>query len=233
MYSRTLTEVRSNTVAKDLVLTVLFAAATAFGAQIAVRLPFSPVPLTLQVLMVIASGLALGARRGLASQVCYLTAGVLGLPVFAGGTGGPAVLVGPTGGYLMAFPVAAFAAGWLSERLQGAGGVAGQGAGGVAGQGAGGVAGQGAGGVAGQGYVRVGSFVAALVAIAILYGVGSLWLGVWLRATTIHSLQGAYAAAWRLGVKPFILVDLAKAFLAAAGVQGSKHLLTRWFGAEL
>jgi biotin transport system substrate-specific component len=209
MYSRTLTTVRSDTVAKDLVLTVLFAAATAFGAQIAVRLPFSPVPLTLQVLMVIASGLALGARRGLASQVCYLTAGVLGLPVFAGGTGGPAVLVGPTGGYLMAFPAAAFAAGWLSERLQGGGRAAVQGRG------------------------RVGSILAALVAITVLYGVGSLWLGVWLRATTIHSLPAAYAAAWSFGVKPFILVDLAKAFLAAAGVQGGRHLLTRWFGAEL
>ncbi len=97
--------------------TTLFAALTVMAARIAIPLPFSPVPVTLQVLAVILSGLVLGSRRGALSQVEYLALGLVGLPVFAGGVG-PAALWGPTGGYLLSFPVAAFAAGWVSERLR-------------------------------------------------------------------------------------------------------------------
>jgi biotin transport system substrate-specific component len=116
VYARVKTFDNINPLVRDLTLAALFAALTALGAQIAIRLPFSPVPVTLQVLMVIGSGLVLGSRRGLASQLTYLAVGVLGVPIFAGGTGGPAVILGPTGGYLLSFPVAAFTAGWLSER---------------------------------------------------------------------------------------------------------------------
>lgn len=94
-----------------------FAALTAVAAQIALRLPFSPVPITLQVLAVIASGFALGPRGGWASQVGYLAAGAVGLPVFAGGTGGLPVLLGPTAGYLVGFPAAAFVAGLLGQKI--------------------------------------------------------------------------------------------------------------------
>lgn len=116
MYARLRTFEGTNTLVRDLTLATLFAALTALGAQIALRLPFSPVPITLQVFMVIGTGLALGSRRGLTSLLVYLAAGVTGLPVFAEGTGGPGVLFGPTGGYLLAFPVAALTAGWLSEK---------------------------------------------------------------------------------------------------------------------
>lgn len=93
----------------------LFALLTAVGARIAVPLPGTPVPFTLQVLPVLLSGLLLGARAGAASQATYLLAGVAGLPVFAAG-GGAAYLLGPTGGYLLAFPVAAAVAGVLGRR---------------------------------------------------------------------------------------------------------------------
>jgi biotin transport system substrate-specific component len=116
LYTKEKTFDTPNLLVRDLILAMLFAALTAVSAQIAVRLPFSPVPITFQVLMVIGTGLALGSRRGLASQFAYLAAGAMGLPVFAGGTGGPAVLFGPTAGYLLAFPAAAFVAGWLRER---------------------------------------------------------------------------------------------------------------------
>lgn len=93
----------------------LFALLTALGARIAVPLPGTPVPATLQVLPVLLSGLLLGSRAGATSQATYLLAGVAGLPVFAAG-GGAAYLLGPTGGYLLAFPVAAALAGVLGRR---------------------------------------------------------------------------------------------------------------------
>lgn len=84
---------------------------TALAARVAVPVPGSPVPFTLQVLAVLLVGVALGPRLGAASMVAYLGAGAVGLPVFAAGGGLP-YLLGPTGGYLLAFPAAAAAAGW-------------------------------------------------------------------------------------------------------------------------
>lgn len=95
---------------------VLFAVATAVSARISVPLPFSPVPLTLQVFVVVLSGFVLGARGGLIAQCLYLQAILLGAPVTAAGLAGPAALVSPTAGYLWAFPLAAGLAGWLVHR---------------------------------------------------------------------------------------------------------------------
>jgi len=92
---------------------VLFAALTAVGATLAFPLPFTPVPVTLQTLAVILAGAMLGPVWGPVSQVLYLAAGIAGLPVFAGGAGGPAVLLGPTGGYLIGFVAGAWIAGLL------------------------------------------------------------------------------------------------------------------------
>jgi biotin transport system substrate-specific component len=92
---------------------------TAVAAQISIPLPFTPVPFTLQPMVVLLGAAALGARLGLSSQVLYLALGLAGLPVFAASPmlpQGAARLLGPTGGYLMAYPFAAFAAGWLAER---------------------------------------------------------------------------------------------------------------------
>jgi biotin transport system substrate-specific component len=87
-----------------------FAALTAFGAKVAIPLPGTPVPFTLQPMFVLMAGAVLGARLGGRSQAVYLLAGIAGLPVFTMG-GGAAYLMGPTGGYLMAYPIAAFLAG--------------------------------------------------------------------------------------------------------------------------
>jgi biotin transport system substrate-specific component len=91
------------------------AVVVAAAAQAAVPVPFSPVPMTLQPLAVLVVGGVLGAAGGVAALVTYLTLGVLGLPVFAGGSSGVIHLLGPTGGYLLAFPVAAGVAGALSR----------------------------------------------------------------------------------------------------------------------
>lgn len=101
-------------------LTVLFVATlTAAMAQVSFPLPFTPVPFTLQPMIVLLGGAALGARQGAASQILYLMAGLVGLPVFAFAPDllqGLPRLLGPSGGYLMAYPLAAFVTGWLLER---------------------------------------------------------------------------------------------------------------------
>ena len=85
------------------------AAVTAAAAQIAI--PISPVPFTLQVLAVILSGLLLGVRHGALAQAIYVLVGAVGVPVFAGFKGGLGVVLGPTGGYLISYPIAAAVAG--------------------------------------------------------------------------------------------------------------------------
>jgi biotin transport system substrate-specific component len=92
---------------------------TAAAAQVSIPLPFTPVPLTLQPMVVLVGAMVLGARLGMASQILYLALGAAGLPVFAASPGlpqGVARFLGPTGGYLMSYPIAAFVAGWLAQR---------------------------------------------------------------------------------------------------------------------
>jgi len=94
-------------------------ALTAAAAQVSIPLPFTPVPFTFQPMVVLVGAAALGSRLGMASQIAYLALGIIGLPVFAASPmlpQGVARLFGPTGGYLMAYPVAAFVAGSLAER---------------------------------------------------------------------------------------------------------------------
>jgi biotin transport system substrate-specific component len=83
----------------------------ALSAQIALPLPFTPIPFTLQPLAVLLVGAWLGPAEGAGALAIYLAAGAMGAPVFAGGMGGAGRLLGPTGGYLLAFPVAAAIAG--------------------------------------------------------------------------------------------------------------------------
>jgi biotin transport system substrate-specific component len=101
------------------VAVLFFAALTAAAAQISVPLPFTQVPFTFQPTVVLLSGLVLGPRLGAASQVLYLAAGVAGLPVFAASATLPPGawrLLGPTGGYLLSYPLAAFVVGALARR---------------------------------------------------------------------------------------------------------------------
>lgn len=97
-------------------------AALAIGGALALamsakaQVPFYPVPMTLQTLVVLAIGAAFGARLAAATVLLYLAEGVLGLQVFAGASAGPAYMAGPTGGYLVGFLVAAALVGWLAER---------------------------------------------------------------------------------------------------------------------
>lgn len=96
-----------NEVARNLARAALFAALTGAFAYVSFPTPFSPAPITLQVLGVFLVGIMLGPIWGGASMGLYLIAGALGVPVFAGGASGFGVLVGPTAGYLWSYPIAA------------------------------------------------------------------------------------------------------------------------------
>ena len=172
---------RAIRVGSVLFITVLTAAA----AQISFPLPFTQVPFTFQPMVVLIGGLVLGSRLGLISQVLYLTAGVVGLPVFAASLTlppGALRLLGPTGGYLMAYPIAAFVVGSLAER-----------------------------GWAGR-YVT--SVAAMLVGLALIYAAGTMWLAYFARLASGSAAIGM-TAALASGVYPFVLADLAKLGAAA------------------
>jgi biotin transport system substrate-specific component len=99
--------------------TVFVTVLTAAASQISVPLPFTPVPFTFQPMIVLLGGVVLGPTLGLTAQVLYLAAGIAGFPVFAFSPElpqGPARLIGPTGGYLMSYPLAAWVAGTLAAR---------------------------------------------------------------------------------------------------------------------
>jgi len=152
----------------------LFAVATAISARISVVLPFSPVPLTLQVLVVVLSGLILGPVGGFAAQFVYLQAILLGAPMTAMGIGGPAAFMLPTAGYLWAFPAAAAAAGWIARRDAPA--------------------------------RALWSVLGGLAALVVVYAGGMAWLAGYV---------GGLTNAWRLGVVPFVGVDLLKVTIAS------------------
>jgi biotin transport system substrate-specific component len=103
-------------VLRDVALILAASLVTAAAARVAVPLPWSPVPLTGQTFAVLLTGAALGMRRGLLAQALYLAEGAMGLPVFAGGLGGPLMFAAPSAGFLVAFPLAAAVTGLLAER---------------------------------------------------------------------------------------------------------------------
>lgn len=100
----------------NIALALLGSIFIALTAQVALPLPFSPVPITGQTFGVLVSGIVLGAKRGALSAVFYIVEGAIGLPVFAGLKGGVVHLLGPTGGYILGFVPAAYIAGYLAEK---------------------------------------------------------------------------------------------------------------------
>jgi biotin transport system substrate-specific component len=108
----------ASTLPGQILISVAATAVVAAAAHVAIPLPFTPVPLTLQPLAVLGVGLALGPVAGFLTMLAYLAEGVLGLPVFSPtGPGGLIQLLGPTGGFLMSYPLAAFIAGGVSRGL--------------------------------------------------------------------------------------------------------------------
>lgn len=103
---------------RKITLSAMFTALTAALAQVAIPLPFSPVPLTGQLFGVLLAGALLGSRAGFLSIVAYLLLGAAGAPVFSLGRGGLYLLTGPTGGYLWGFIPAVITTGIITERMK-------------------------------------------------------------------------------------------------------------------
>lgn len=106
---------KSRSAATDIALIAVFAAFIAVCSLIAV--PVGAAPVTLQTFAVLLAGAVLGANRGFLAVALYLAVGAIGLPVFAGGSAGLAPFAGPTFGYLVSFPLAAWLTGFIVERL--------------------------------------------------------------------------------------------------------------------
>jgi len=115
--NRTIAGAIGDRTGRRVLVVLLFAILTGVAASIAVPLPGTAVPITLQSMVVSLAGVLLGPGLGAASQATYLLAGALGAPVFANGALGMGHLLGPTGGYLLAFPVAAAVTGRLAGRV--------------------------------------------------------------------------------------------------------------------
>ena len=163
---------------------------TAAAAQVSFSIPFTTVPFTLQPMVVLMAGLALGPRLGMLSQVLYLAAGMAGLPVFAASPvllPGVARLLGPTGGYLMSYPAAAWLTGWLATR--------------------------------GFDRRYLTSIVAMLAGLAVIYACGIGWLGLFARLAGQPAPIGL-GAALAAGLYPFVLADLVKVLAGAGVMPG-------------
>jgi biotin transport system substrate-specific component len=189
----TLETARGVRIASVLFISVLTAAA----AQVSVPVPFTSVPLTLQPMVVLLGGLALGSRLGSASQILYLAAGIAGLPVFAASPllpPGPFRLLGPTGGYLMAYPLAAYVTGYLAER--------------------------------GLDRRYATSVIAMLAGLIVIYAAGATWLGLFARTVSGSAAVGL-GAALATGVFPFVIPDLIKLAVAAGLVPALWRLVGR------
>ena len=101
---------------RRIVFTALFAALTAACGFISIPIPGTPIPIVLQNMMVVLDGLLLGPLYGAGAVLLFILAGVIGLPVFSGGTAGIARIMGPTGGFIIGYAVSALIAGLISGK---------------------------------------------------------------------------------------------------------------------
>ncbi len=146
-----------------------------------VYLPFTPVPVTMQVFTVLFCGVVLGKTWALVSQLEYLMLGLAGFPLFAGFKNGAAVLLGPTGGYLIGFAAAAFITGFIYKKLSGK--------------------------ISGSGF---DVFIACFCGLAVIYTSGFIHLAGFLYLSSGLPGTMLFLNAFKAGVLPFIIFDLLK-----------------------
>jgi len=183
-------ESRQATLAIRAAAVVFMTLLTAAAAQVSFSIPFTTIPFTMQPMVVLIAGMALGPRLGMASQLLYLGAGMAGLPVFAVSATlplGAARLLGPSGGYLLSYPFAAFVTGWLASH--------------------------------GFDRRYWTSLLAMSAGLVVIYACGVTWLGL-LSSAIVGQPAIGLQAALAAGFYPFVLADLLKIVLAAGLLPG-------------
>src|SRR5690554_5502208 len=165
---------------KELAIIAFFTSLTAVLAQIAIPIPFSPVPISFGLVAVYISAILLKPKHAIYSQVCYLIIGMMGVPVFAGFRGGMGVLFGPTGGYLLSYPLMAWIVAMALNSQKSLSAEQRQ----------------------SKGIIFLKSALAMCIALIVCYTAGTIWLSF----TTGNTFYAALAIA----VLPFIPMDILK-----------------------
>jgi biotin transport system substrate-specific component len=161
-----------------------FVILTAVSAKVKIPLPFTPVPITLQVFFVLLSGSVLGSNLGALSQGIYIFLGLIGLPVWSGEGSGWQYLFGSTGGYLIGFIAAAYVVGMLTLKKDSKKGIT---------------------------HILF-PFIGYGAGVILIYVLGCLWLAIW--ANLFNGLSWDVATVLQKGALPFIAADILKAFAA-------------------
>lgn len=185
----------ANRTVQAIVLVLVGTLILAISAKI--KVPFYPVPMTLQTLAIMAIAAAYGSRLAVATVVAYLLEGAAGLPVFTNtppAVAGPAYLIGPTGGFLIGFIALAWIVGYAADR--------------------------------GWDRSVQKLFAAMIVADVVVFALGFAWLA-WFATMSNGGTGIGAAAAFKFGVAPFLLADLLKIALAALAVPAAWRLVDR------
>ncbi len=187
----------SSDITTKLIFSLIFAILMAISANSSVYLPFTPVPITTQVLTVLLSGLFLGSRWALASQVIYVLMGFMGLPVFSGFKNGAALLTGPTVGYILGFIAAAFVTGYIYENS-----------------------------VKKDGGSLSNLFfclVSCIFGVIFIHLFGFIYLFSYFYGMTgAGSISDTLIKTWKLGTQPFLVIDFIKILVAVSVVNLNK-----------
>ncbi len=184
---------------KEMARIAIFVAVTAILAQIAIPLPFSPVPISFGIIAVYAAALLLKPKSAMISQILYIMLGAIGLPVFGGFQGGVGILVGPTGGYLISYPLVAFLISYslnsnrvekltLKNEMS-------------------------------LIKVQVIAFMSIVISHLLLYTLGAAWLS--------FILKLSFNEAMIIGIYPFAFLDLIKIVLSVITIVPMRQRLTR------
>ena len=171
---------KSTLTTKELTMTAIFTVLTAVMAQIAIPLPFSPVPISFGLVAVYMTGILLKPKHAVLAQVVYLFLGAVGVPVFGGFKGGIGALFGPTGGYLLVYPIMALIVSMSLNSHKSRQAEKGQ----------------------SKGMLFVRAAIAIIVAHLILYIGGTTWLSI--------TTGNTFVAALAMAVIPFIPLDIVK-----------------------
>ena len=173
---------------RDLAIIPIFAALTAVLAQIAIPLPFTTVPISFGLVAVYISGILLTPKQAVYSQICYLLLGAVGIPVFGNFKGGLAALVGPTGGYLVVYPLCAWIVAMALNSKKGRQAENDQ----------------------SKVIMMLKAGTAMIIAHTILYLGGTIWLS--------FTTKNTFAASRSMAVIPFIPLDIIKILFCVLAV---------------